>query len=391
MMLFSILPLTSSSLVVCPLYSVGLSSIMTFLVRCYFNAPLYPISSHLFSCAVICLLLTRSFSFSDRDVLQHCLGRIQAHAFPPSTKRSMQSYMRSYLLFCHHFQFTPFPVTKQCYLFYLVFLARSLSSYRSVVNYLSILTHINRSLGSSLAFLHDYDVYLSKRAIRRLLGDFVTRKEPITVDILLRLFHLFDFQNPLHLCMRALFLVAFFSFLRISNLVPKTLADTRDPKACHLRPSSVTFTAQGAILRITRTKTIQFRQRTLEIPLPLIRGSPLCPVTALKQYLAHTPVSSQSPLFVSKSRGTYRPILAHQYNAFIKASVTALGLDPTKYSSHSFRRGGATFAFCCNAPTAFIKTQGDWKSDAYLVYLTLSNESKLKILNSITTRLSPHS
>ena len=143
------------------------------------------------------------------------------------------------------------------------------------------------------------------------------------------------------------------------------------------------LTAQGAILRITRTKTIQFRQRTLEIPLPLIRGSPLCPVTALKQYLAHTPVSSQSPLFVSKSRGTYRPILAHQYNAFTKASVTALGLDPTKYSSYSFRRGGA--------PTAFIKTQGDWKSDAYLVYLTLSNESKLKILNSITTRLSPHS
>ena len=185
--------------------------------------------------------------------------------------------------------------------------------------------------------------------------------------------------------------MAFLSFLRISNLVPKMLADTHDPKACYLRPSSVTFTAQGVILRITHSKTIQFRQQTLEIPLPLIRGSPLRPVTALKQYLAPTPVSSQSPLFVSKSRGTYLPILAHQYNAFIKASITALSLDPTKYSSHSFCRGGTTLAFCCNAPTTFIKAQGDWKSDAYLVYLTLSNESKLRILNSITTRLSPHS
>lgn len=59
------------------------------------------------------------------------------------------------------------------------------------------------------------------------------------------------------------------------------------------------------------------------------------------------------------------------------------------YSSHSFRRGGATFAFASHAPPAFIKAQGDWQSEAYLVYLQLSKEDKLKILNSITTRLSP--
>ena len=71
------------------------------------------------------------------------------------------------------------------------------------------------------------------------LGDYVARKEPITIDILLRVFSFFDFSNPLHICMRALFLVAFFSFLRISNLVPYTLADVRDPKGCYLRLSSV--------------------------------------------------------------------------------------------------------------------------------------------------------
>jgi len=58
------------------------------------------------------------------------------------------------------------------------------------------------------------------------------------------------------------------------------------------------------------------------------------------------------------------------------------------YSSQSFRRGGATFAFCREAPTAFIiLAEGNWKSDAYLVYLTLSTAKKFKILNSITSRL----
>jgi len=189
--------------------------------------------------------------------------------------------------------------------------------------------------------------------------------------------------------MCTLFLEAFLSFLHISNLVPYKLSDIGDPQACHLTPSNVTLTSQGALLRITHTKTIQFRERQLEIPLPRIPGSPLCPVTAVQQYLAHVQLSSSSPLLVCKSQGAYRPILAHQFNAFIKASLLAIGVNPAHYSSHSFRRGGATFAFCRKAPTSFIKAKGDWKSDDYLVYLTLSTANKFKILNSITSRLSP--
>ena len=167
--------------------------------------------------------------------------------------------------------------------------------YPSVVNYLGIITHINRSFATSLAFLQDYDVYLAKRLVRRILGDclIVARKELITIEILLKLFSHFDFHNHLHVCTRALFLVAFFSFLQISNLVPCKLSEVADLQACHLTPSNVTFTSQGASLRITHTKTIQFRERQPRIP-----GSPLCPVTALQQYLASVQLPPSSPLFV---------------------------------------------------------------------------------------------
>ena len=93
-------------------------------------------------------------------------------------------------------------------------------------------------------------------------------------------------------------------------------------------------------------------------------------MTALQQYLASVQLPPSSPLFVYKSQDAYRPVLAHQY--FHKASLSAIGVNAMHFSSHSFRRGGATFAFCPDAPTTFIKAQGDWKSDAYLVYLTLS-------------------
>ena len=100
--------------------------------------------------------------------------------------------------------------------------------------------HINRSFGTtSLAFLEDYNVYLAKRAVRRILGACVARKEPITIEIFLKLFSPFNFNNHLHVCMPALFLVAFSSFLGISNLVPYKLSEIADPQACHLTPANV--------------------------------------------------------------------------------------------------------------------------------------------------------
>ena len=78
---------------------------------------------------------------------------------------------------------------------------------------------------------------------------------------------------------------AFFSFLRISILVPYSLADLHSDKVYFLKRQDVSFTTSGAVLGIDRTKTIQFRQRELEIPLLFIRNSALCPVIASQSYL----------------------------------------------------------------------------------------------------------
>ena len=97
------------------------------------------------------------------------------------------------------------------------------------------------------------------------------------------------------------FLVALLLFLRIFNLVPYKLSDIADPQACHLIPSNVTFTPQGALLHITHAKTIQFWKQELEILLSHIPGSPLCPVTVLQPYLASVQLPPHSPLFVCES------------------------------------------------------------------------------------------
>ena len=329
------------------------------------------------------------FCFPDNAAqLLDYANNIQSFAFQESTKRNMRTQLNAYLLFCDYCSFNPFPVSKQAYLAYLAFLSKSLSCYRSLVNYVNILKHINKSLGVDFSFMHDYDAFLTQRALRRIMGDSVRVTPPVTVDILLNVFHHFDWSNQLHFCMHALFLVAFFSFLRISNLVPYTFAASHSVNAYFLKRQDVSFTATGAVLRVYRTKTIQFKQRVLEIPLPYIPNSVMCPVTALKQYFSTVPNFASSPLFMVNHSGSFKPILAAHFNRFFKSCITTVGLEPGNFSSRSFRQGGATFAFNCGAPTEFIKAQGDWQSDAYLIYLKLSTKKKLDIFQAISGSLS---
>ena len=76
-----------------------------------------------------------------------------------------------------------------------------------------------------------------KQASKRVLAKSPARKLPITVDIFLAIFKCLDFRLPLHVSMWAVFLVAFFSLLRKSNLVPTTLAEVASNSATHLRTS----------------------------------------------------------------------------------------------------------------------------------------------------------
>ncbi len=218
--------------------------------------------------------------------------KIQSFAFQESTKRNMRTQLNAYLLFCDHFALIPFPVSNESFLAHLAFLSKSLTCYHSLINYINILKHINRSLGADFSFMLDYDAFFAQWALPRVMGDSVHFTHPVTVDILLNVFHHFDWPNQLHVCMHAAFLVAFFSFLRIYNLVPYT-ASCQSVSLC-----------QEWFLECIRTKTIQFKQHALEIPLPFIPNSVSCPVTALQNYFRTVPSQASLHLFVVNHCGS---------------------------------------------------------------------------------------
>ena len=74
-------------------------------------------------------------------------------------------------------------------------------------------------------------------------------------------------------------MVAFFSFFRKSNLLPPSTKEFDNKR--HLRKCDVRLFPWGIILVVRRSKTIQYRDRTLLVPGKKIGHSSLCPWPAV--------------------------------------------------------------------------------------------------------------
>ena len=268
------------------------------------------------------------------------------------------------------------------YIAYLVSLDRV---YGTILNHLSSIKHMHKLLGHELTWDTDYRYKLMLRGAKRYLGTAVKRKAPTTPRLLLRMVHLFDFSNPLHVAMWALFLAAFYSFLRKSNLVVDRAVQV-SPKV--ILRSDLRLDASFAYLTIRASKTIQFQERLFSLPLPRIPGSLLCPVAALVNHVRINQVHHDLPLFSIRSANSVSPINYAHFSSFLGRVIKAVGLDSTCYSPHSFRHGGATFAFDAQVPSELIKAQGNWRSDCYFIYLKMSDRQKRAAATRMATAIS---
>jgi integrase len=68
------------------------------------------------------------------------------------------------------------------------------------------------------------------------------------------------------------------------------------------------------------------------------------------------------------------PLRQQQLVAMVKELCAKIGLPPQQVSGHSFRRGGATFAFAIGVTETLIQRQGGWRSDSYKDYIWLDPE-----------------
>ena len=221
--------------------------------------------------------------------------------------------------------------------------------------------------------------------VKRDNPDGTNRKLGITLAILRCMARSTDINSPVEVAFMCAALFAFFCFLRKSNVSLKpSQEDIFAPDQHPPRREDIIHDSKSnqLWLRLRFTKTIQFRERQLMLSVPIIDGDILDPLMWYKRHLALSPSNDPSLSafsFKDVSTGSMCPMLHAIFTLRTKRHVANAGLDPASFSGHSYRRGGATFAFECGIPGELIKVMGDWTSDAYLLYLNFSHALRAAI------------
>ena len=86
---------------------------------------------------------------------------------------------------------------------------------------------------------------------------------------------------------KAVYLLSFFSFLRLSNLVPHCVGDFSPLK--HIARGDLIFKPGKVVVLIKWSKTMQKNNQVKLISVPRLLKSPICPVRALSNALALIP------------------------------------------------------------------------------------------------------
>ena len=165
---------------------------------------------------------------------------------------------------------------------------------------------------------------------------------------------------------KALYLFCFFSFMRLSNILPHSSAQFDITR--HLARGDLVFSKNMCTILIKWSKTMQNRKETTTINIPVLGVSQLCPVAALKTMFTTIPASKNSPLFALYRQGVLSSLPDSTARKHLKSVSSLLNISP-HLTFHSFRRSATTWAFHNGVSLQEIMKHGTWSSNAVWKYV----------------------
>ena len=251
----------------------------------------------------------------------------------------------------------------------------------SIKNYISGAKLLHLFLDYSCDGFTGFEVKLALKGLARLNPHIRKQPLPITPVILLKLHQTMDFRIEEDIVWWCLFLLSFFLMARKSNMVPVSVQ--KFDKKKQLLNKDLILGDHTVMVHLKWSKTNQFGTRKLLIPLVSIPGSPLCPVTAVRQMRSRVRSRSKDPAFAISSVRGVSPLTYPQFMQRLREALAMAGFNPYQFSSHSFRRGGATYAFSAGVHPLLIQLQGDWVSDSYRRYLEFDVKKRAEVAKKV--------
>ena len=274
-----------------------------------------------------------------------------------NTWKARRSQWKRYTEFCAKFGLTPIPADVETIGLYITYLARD-CCYVTIINYMSGVWALHDYWGEPHVDHNTFIIRSTLLGAKRLLGCESVQSDPLSpaqMKLLYEKLNLSVFTDLQFWCALCLM---FRCLLRVSHVVASPHV---------MRVKDLKWTPEGLDVTIRSSKTLQFRERLIVVPVVESPGSILCPCELIKSYLRRADLQPDSPLF---------PYTYSGFSGRFKRAVQSAGLMG-RFTTHSLRRGSATF-LSSFLPMHVVKTYGDWKSWAVLLYVS-DNYSSRKV------------
>ena len=315
------------------------------------------------------------------DQLQHQNVNTQGFRFAKSTRANILSQIRQWLYFAVYFDASILPATPLSLCLFMELMANS-SGYRHCKNVLSGVKFLHGATGHNFPE-NDFLLETTLQGLKRKLAGTPKQVLPIDPVVLRRMYQFVDPTKPRDLAAWCGFLLAFYCLFRKANLCPKDFDG--NPSVVLTRSDvEIDEEQQQVLVYVNFSKTNQFMQRSHVIPIPKNDDPALDLFSHLKLLLKKVKSKPDAPV-LSFSGSQY--INHRTFTEILKSLLKKAGLDPSLYSGHSFRRGGASYLYSIGGTTLMVQVLGEWSSQIFTRYLSLSIEDRLEAQELIANNI----
>lgn len=321
--------------------------------------------------------------FVETDVVTRMLEQLDEqcyqtmrHSYRTSTMKNYRSQALIYHRFCEFYGLRMFPADTWQMVRYARYIANTVTSYETVLQYVGGVRRLHKLAGIPVPGPEDPNLQHILRGIKYELAHAVKQAKPITPDILRDIYNHVQLQNVFEIVCYTALLLGFYMFLRKSNLVPDTTRSFNSKE--QLTRSDVRTHQNLVAVEVKWSKTHQFKQKQLLLPLIPAKDIRVCPLFWLKLMFKKVKAKPGEPL-LSVPQGTgVVPVTYDQLGKQLKHWVERTGRNPEGYTLHGLRRGGASWALESGIVGEDLKLMGDWATDTYMKYLDSTFQRRVK-------------
>ena len=263
-----------------------------------------------------------------------------------SSKTTYKSCMKAYKDIMRVFNKEPYPINIDNIKVFITYQAKQGIALNTLKSYINGISYYLRTQGlPNLTLTNEFKMFKLglQRAFKEEKSPFA--KLPFKIEYFIKILEVLDMNDINNIRMMFYMTLSFFAFLRISELIS-------------LHKKDIVYDAKlnKLIITIRYSKTDQ-------------KGKGITTYLYNNYKKIYHPLNFISFISNLNDNDLIVNITQDHLRKNLNEILIKIGLDKSKYSWHSFRRGGATLASINHIDPAVIKTHGRWLSEAYLLYV----------------------